>query len=154
MHGIADLALLGILLRHQFVLDITPEVAIVLENGTGDGGTQRRIHLAHEYRRLTERFCHPFGKGRLLACILVVHPKVPRPGYGVIAASEERTVGLCSKGGLYFFLGGGEMVVIGFVFVVLVIRIDNLRQTREQLVVLGYTLRHRTRSEKRCGQQI
>ena len=96
--GIADLAFLGILLGDGLVGDLTTEIAVVAQHGTGHGGTEGWVHLTHEHRGLAEGFGHPLGKLRVLAGIFVIDPEVPGPGHGIVTAAEERTVGLCGKG--------------------------------------------------------
>ena len=112
MYVVGNLALLGILLLHDVVGDVGPEVAVIPEYRLGHRGTQGRVHLAHQHRRLAERLGHPAGELRVLPAVFVVYPQAPGEGHAVVAAAEEGTVGRGSQRHLHLGLGLVEVLQV------------------------------------------
>ena len=144
--GIADLALLRVLLWHLLVGNLAAEVAIALENGLCDGSAQGRVHLTHQHGGTAEGLLHPTGELGVFVGVFVVDPQPPRPGGVVVTAAEEGSVGSHGQGGFDFFLGLVEVILEG-IFIWFV-EVGDRRQTREELVVLGDVLGHGTRGEE------
>ena len=142
MHGVTNLALLGILLLNKVVSNISAEETIVSQHRLRHTAAQRRVYVAHKYRRSAERLGHPTGKAGVFSAKLIVHPQMPAPGQSVVTAAKERTVGLSSQSGFKLEFGILQMLVVSFIGILLIVCKLNLFKSGKELLVLGQILCH------------
>ena len=127
---------LGILLRYYLETHLTVEVAMIAQDGSGYRGTQFGIYPRHQDGLFAEGFCHPLGKTRSFAAIVIPYRQAEGERQTMVTAAEEGSVGGGGKGGFHFFLRLRE-VVVG-----LVVLVTYLGKTGKQLVVFRNILCH------------
>ena len=131
---ISKFSFLWILLRHNIIINLTTEIAMIAQHRLCHRSTQSRIYPTHEHRRLTKGFVYPLAKCTISVVKGIPDPQTVREWCAIITASKESTIRGAGKGCIYFGLYIGGMITRG------VVGVFNVSETCIKLVAFGHTV--------------